>query len=115
MSTHRIWKYQFLPVDALTEITMPKDALVLDIQAQNDKITLWAIIRPDAEMETRYFACIMTGQPFAHNAYAHVYHGTVQLAGGSLVVHVFEVPRSMRKAHTHRAIESLAKTLRKED
>jgi hypothetical protein len=71
-------------------LDMPDGASVLSVQEQRGSLVMWALVDTDKPMEKRRFAIYGTGH--AVPIYIGVYHGTVQLAQGHLVVHVWEVP-----------------------
>ena len=50
---------------------------------------LWALVDPEAKREPRTIEIFGTGDPMP-DFYERKYIGTYQLAGGSLVFHVFE-------------------------
>jgi hypothetical protein len=98
----RIYKY---PLD-LTErqsIRMPSGATILSLQVQHGQICLWAVVDPDAPLMDCVFLIVGTGHPlpdevervYAESFTRHPqggggqYIGTVQMAGGSFVWHVF--------------------------
>lgn len=82
--------YKFpLRVDDSQVVSMPKDAAVLCVQAQNDSPCLWALVDDEAQREDRTILIRGTG----HNSKGltrGAYLGTFQLYGGTLVFHVFE-------------------------
>ena len=85
-----IHKYE-LPVQGAL-IEMPLGAVVLDCQAQNEMLQLWAVVDVDTDhnafvSELRRFEVFGTGHPIAvERAYRHI--GTVQVH--TFVWHVFE-------------------------
>ena len=82
---HRqIWKFE---LDSDGEIQMPAGANILTVQTQNDKPMIWAIVDPQAPMETKKFTVLGTGWFVPPST--GVYIGTFQLQGGALVFHVF--------------------------
>lgn len=86
-----IWKYPLVIADR-QRIEMPKGAKILTVQAQDGQACLWALVNADeGEMETRDFVIYGTGHYVS--PLPGVYIGTVQMAGGRLVWHVFEEPR----------------------
>jgi len=87
MIEHRIFKYELL--DRTNEVDMPAGAEVLTVQIQHDKICLWAKVDPTARTEKRVFVVYGTGHPIEDDSNLS-YIGTVQMAGGTLVWHVFE-------------------------
>jgi len=85
---HTIWKYKLDPEKEF--IQMPKFAKILAVREQNDDICIWVEI-PDSEeivLEKRYFHVFGTGHRIEEVNL--VYYGTVQLAGGRLIFHVYE-------------------------
>lgn len=91
-STERrtIWKYPLVATTAI-DLEMPKGARVLTVQTQNHAPVMWALVDPAAAKELRRFRVVGTGHEGAPDRGTYI--GTFQLQGGSLVFHVFEVPR----------------------
>lgn len=89
----RIYKYPLQPMGGVQSIEMPQGADILSVQAQNDRPTLWAAVNPDAPMESRRFVTAITGALIPDKEDEAIYLGTVQLAEGTFVLHVFEVTR----------------------
>lgn len=81
-----IWKYPFSTQGELT-IDMPEGAKVLSLQVQNGAPCLWALVRPEKKVRTRYFRVFGTGHPIELKT-SFVFIGTYQLDW--LVFHVFE-------------------------
>lgn len=87
-----VWKFPFQLVDYQT-IELPENAAPLTVAMQDDTLCLWAVCdQTETTYETRAFAVHGTG----HAMYAApveylAYLGTVQLMGGSLIFHIFEV------------------------
>lgn len=91
-----IFKYRLDP--ATTErhlISMPVGATILVAQNQAETVTLWAEVDddPNSLMEDREFLVCMTGQPCPTLRRKKQFLGTVQLDGGALVLHVYELLR----------------------
>ena len=88
-----IWKYPIAMTD-VQNVTMPVGAEILSVQPQGGELQLWAIVDPEAAPEFRVIECVGTGH-WMHdvggdgNIRKHI--DTVQLCGGSLVLHIFEV------------------------
>ncbi len=83
-----IWKY-ILGVDVVANtIGIPIKAEILTVQMQRGDVCLWVKVNPDAELEDRQFVIYGTGH--AIKADNERYIGTVQIAGGVLIWHVFE-------------------------
>lgn len=85
-----VYKYTLPPFSAAA-IRMQRGARVLHIAGQRDRVCLWALVDPHAEMEERRFVVVGTGHempPGEPESFRHL--GTVLLDGGALVFHVFE-------------------------
>lgn len=80
-----IWKYE-IPVKERYDIEIPENAQFLDVQNQNDNITMWFLLHPHSATVKRYFSVYVTGGAIPENP--GKYLGTVQL--GWFVAHVFE-------------------------
>ena len=85
----RIYKYPMVITDKQT-ILMPKDAVILDIQIQDQQLVLWAIVNPGNEIEIRHFNIYGTGHEIDSEV-SKQYIGTYKLFNGDLVFHVFEI------------------------
>lgn len=85
-----VWKYKINP-EIEMEIMLPKRAVILSVQAQENVPMMWVIVDPDEkEHEVRKFKIVATGQNFELKQ-GMVYHGMFQVDEGSpLVFHVFE-------------------------
>lgn len=79
-----IYKY-----DLKEGIQMPRGARVLSAQAQHGKPVIWAVVDPEEPMEARRFAVITTGGMEPPLTGVADFVGTVQLAEGQFVIHVF--------------------------
>lgn len=89
-----IFKYRLDP--ATTErhlISMPVGATILVAQNQAEAVTIWAEVEPDGPTEEREFLVCMTGQPCPTLRRKKQFLGTVQLDGGALVLHIYELLR----------------------
>lgn len=84
-----VFKYTLLLQDKQT-LQLPIGAHVLDVQLQHGNISLWALVDPDAERETRTFVIVGTGHEFTATSTIHI--ATIQSVAGQLVWHVFEIP-----------------------
>lgn len=82
-----IYKYVLPIIDSIC-ISMPEKAEILTVQIQSETICLWAKCNPNGPYETRKFCIIGTGNPMPDNNLKYI--GTVQMADGRLVWHVFE-------------------------
>jgi len=84
----QIWKF---PLHHSNRIPMPIGSEILTVQTQNEIPCLWALVNPENETEMRLFEMIGTGHDITEDgAGERKYIGTLQLAGGALVWHVFE-------------------------
>lgn len=86
-----IWKF-YVPF-AETPTGIPEGARFLDVGAEGDSVALWALVRPDAELVSRWIWAVPTGvdvRPFEQHL------GTVRLASG-LIAHVFEFHSPARR------------------
>ena len=86
----KIWKYTLEPECTLD---MPKGAIVLDVQTQNDKPQLWALVDPNETTEERRFCSFCTGEncPDNHGKYIGTFQIRERELVGDLVFHVFEI------------------------
>jgi hypothetical protein len=57
-----IWKYP-IPIESTFEIGMPKGAIILTVQIENEVPTFWATVDTQEQAEVRHFALIGTGEP----------------------------------------------------
>jgi hypothetical protein len=81
-----IWKYPLVITDTQS-VWMPAGAELLTAQEQNGMLCLWALVNPTAELRQHAIYVVGTGNPTYMDAADYV--GTVQMAGGMLVWHVF--------------------------
>lgn len=83
-----IWKFTLPQQDEIV-LDMPLGARILSVQGQDGEVRLWALVVPEAATERRHFRIFGTGHTVVH-AERLVYLGSVQVADGRLVWHVFE-------------------------
>jgi len=81
-----IYKYELVMADT-QEFFMPKKAVILDVQFQNEKMCVWALIDTEDTLTTKRFTIIGTGNPISKDIFPGLYIGTVQT--GAFVWHVF--------------------------
>jgi hypothetical protein len=81
-----IWKFELAVVDEQA-ISMPRGAVVLDVQAQRNTPCVWVQVEPDEPLVERTFYTHGTGHTVDAKAGRHL--GTYQLHGGGLIFHVF--------------------------
>lgn len=72
---------------------MPVGATILVAQNQRECVTIWAEVEDTNPMEDREFLVCMTGQPCPTLRRKKQFLGTVQLDGGTIVLHVYELLR----------------------
>jgi len=82
-----IWKFALQTIDK-QEIKMPVGAEILTVDIQNGKPCLWARVDTEELIETRQIAIHGTGHELPGSTRKYI--GTYQLAGGTLIFHVFE-------------------------
>jgi len=82
-----IYKYTLTP--GRTTIELPEGAQVLTVQMQRDDVCLWARVDTAWPTTARVFDVFGTGHAMPDDPRL-VYVATFQMAGGSLVWHVFE-------------------------
>lgn len=83
-----IWKFH-VPVDSHIAVMMPEGAEVLSVQVQPGQPQVWAVVDPEAPLMPRTFFWRGTGHAMGA-AEGCRYVGTIQVASGDLVFHLFE-------------------------
>lgn len=83
----RVLKYQ-VPLKESFSVNLPEGAEVLTVQAQHEVPQMWARVDDTKPSRERRFMLTGTGHDIKGPGR---YVETVQLAGGSLVLHLFEV------------------------
>jgi len=86
----KIYKYSFPSSSFKHEIYMPLEAEILSFQVQHEVLTIWALVDPEKGSVPRYFSIFGTGD-YVDKSNVKQYIGTVQVMGGSLVWHLFEM------------------------
>lgn len=81
-----VWKYPLPPPCDAFEIEAPLNAEWLDVQLQNGKPVMWALVTPKNGIRRYQFIWRGTGHAIEPDSYRHV--GTFQM--GALVFHIFE-------------------------
>lgn len=84
-----IWKFKLSIADKCIA-HMPHGAKVISVQMQDDALCAWAIVNPEHHLIEHPFAIIGTGHTFEISSNCR-HLGTVQVHGGSLVFHVFDL------------------------
>lgn len=88
----KIYKYT-LAVDDEQAVVMPQGSKILSAQVQRESICLWALVDEGAYgRETRTIRIHGTGHDVPNSDNLE-FIDTVQLVGGELIFHVFEVIR----------------------
>lgn len=83
-----VYKYTIEPVPGQI-IEMPEGAEILCVQTQyGDNICIWAAVDPKAPSVRRAIEILVTGGTVV--SIDGKYIGTVQLIGGTLVLHVYD-------------------------
>lgn len=83
-----IWKFPLKVADK-QNIIMPIGAEILTVQVQNEEPCLWALVDPEAGMESRHIEIFGTGHTIEYfPGVSRKYISTFQLKGGQL--HAFE-------------------------
>lgn len=83
-----IWKYP-LKVAGEQVVEMPEGAKIISAQMQGGQLCLWAIVISCRAVESRRICVFGTGHDISTDR-AYEFIDTAQMAGGSLVWHVFE-------------------------
>ena len=87
----KVWKYELRLTEVQT-IPMPKGSTVLTAGSQRGQLCIWVLVTDEtAEQVHRTIVTVGTGHEIP-KGYPVKHVGTVLLAGGNLVVHVFETP-----------------------
>lgn len=98
--THTVYRYPLKVVDEQI-ISMPRGAEILTVAKRegsrvmlgvgsHEAVEMWALVDPDEPTEDRRIRVAGTGHPLP-DVDTLQFHGSVQLAGGQLVFHVFEI------------------------
>lgn len=83
----QIWKFALAPDDKQT-IAMPIGATLLSVHMQDGRPCIWAEVNPTEKSYPRMIEMFGTGQPI--DGAARKFLGTILLAEGQFVFHVFE-------------------------
>lgn len=85
---HTIHKVSLTPQPGIVSVTLPKDAIIIKVDAQADQIAVWYECDTDKPMEIKTFTVMGTGMNFS-NIENCIYLGTTQCP--PFVWHVYEV------------------------
>lgn len=94
ISGETVWKFPLPRDNGMFEMELPYGAEILDVQLQFGTPHLWALVNPENHggTETRRFSFLGTGRPLPVSDEEGIdYVGTVQMDGGHIVRHLFEV------------------------
>lgn len=83
-----IYKYQLQPLDRQL-VPMPNGAQILTVQMQGEHPCVWAMVDIDKPVVVREIRMYGTGHPIDHDPGRYI--GTIQMRGGQLIFHFFEV------------------------
>lgn len=87
MANKIIYKYLLNRYGIVQDIELPRDAVILHVGTQADKVYVWALIDSDYKTtEKRKLRLYYTGDPIENEPLKYI--GTC--VGGSLVYHLFE-------------------------
>jgi hypothetical protein len=89
MSAASVWKFPIDPFDTVS-VPMPQGAEVLTAAMQGEVLCIWALVNPDARLINHKFAIAGTGHT-RHDLEFATYIATVQMLGGAMVFHVFDL------------------------
>lgn len=82
-----IYKYPLMLGSGGYKVSLPKDAIIIDVGIQDGQGTLWAIVEPGPKHEDRTIVAVWTGEPFNYK-YGMVHIKSFEHDG--LVWHIFE-------------------------
>ncbi|HYI66345.1 MAG TPA: hypothetical protein VEW95_05440 [Candidatus Limnocylindrales bacterium] len=91
----RIFKFEMVPREDLIgvhpeiHVQMPRGAEILHVDAQGDRMFVWALVDPTAALARYSFVVLPTGAEVTWPVGLVPHIGTVLMRGGSLVWHVF--------------------------
>lgn len=85
----KVFKYE-VPIKDSFSIELPADSKILTFQPQDDSQYIWVLVDPEKPVITRYFIIKGTGHEIEYLSDVLVYIGTIQMAFGTLVFHLFE-------------------------
>ena len=91
----RIFKYEMVPREDLIgvhpeiHVEMPRGAEILHVDAQGDRMFVWAIVVPEQPLARYSFIVLPTGGEVTWPLRDIPHIGTLLMRGGSLVFHVF--------------------------
>lgn len=85
-----VWKYP-IPVQDEVVLSVPEGAHPLSVQVQNGELCVWMFVSSDRPLVKRVLRVAGTGHALSSEVRPGKFIGTVQLAAGMLVFHVFDL------------------------
>ncbi|MFX1364422.1 MAG: hypothetical protein ACFE9Y_05785 [Promethearchaeota archaeon] len=85
----KIWKYPINTQEVNFALEMPEGAKLLTFDVQKEIPTLWALVNSNKKYEKRFFRFVGTGDTIEEEVNLD-YIGTIQMADGKLIFHLFE-------------------------
>lgn len=85
-----VWKC-LLNIEDEHVLEIPSPAITLSFQVQNGALVLWFLVNPELGKVTKVFRLAGTGHQINNSLSELEYIDTVQLKGGKLVYHLFEI------------------------
>jgi hypothetical protein len=82
----KVWKYELSLTDSQI-LSIPFGAKILSVQVQHGKPMLWALVETDNSTDDYIIRTVATGDLM--NFAPKQFLGTIQLACGDLVFHIF--------------------------
>lgn len=86
----KIWKYPIEIILGRQTVLMPRNAIILCVQAQGNEPQLWALVDTEAPEAARKLLLFGTGHPITEPLGSYVGTFQIQAYGGAYVWHVFE-------------------------
>lgn len=85
----KIFKYE-IPIKDEFVLGLPIHCKILSFQVQNEKPFICVLVDPAKSLRPRYFCLRGTGHDIDYHPDLMKYIGTVQMADGALIWHLFE-------------------------
>ena len=95
----KIWKYPINTHDVNFVLEIPEGGKPLYFEVQKEIPTLWVLVNPEHKFEKRYFRIVGTGDIIEEDDTLK-YIGTIQMADGDLIFHLFERLKNTRRFKT---------------
>ena len=84
-----VYKYTLVVQDEEQHYQLPQGAKIIHCDTQYERITFWALVETDRELEDAWFIVRGTGSPIPVNK-EWGYIGSCLVAAGQLVWHIFK-------------------------